>query len=82
MLAFYRIPIFHKRFPSSIQISGTQPKGMRIPIRREREGPIFLISRAVKNLQEKLLPYPYVGSAELLEPLVGLHSQLTRGNNH
>ncbi len=36
----------------------------------------------MNNQLEKLLPYPYVGSAELLEPLVGLDSQLTRGNNH
>jgi hypothetical protein len=54
---------------------------MRIQIRNKREDPIFLISRAVKNQLEKLLPYPYVGSAELLEPLEGLNSQLTRGNN-
>jgi hypothetical protein len=60
---------------------------MRIQIRNKRENPIFnifyqIFNLNVKNQLEKLLPYPYVGSAELLEPLVGLNSQLTRGHNH
>jgi hypothetical protein len=50
-------------------------------MRIQRRSYIFIL-RAVNNQLEKLLPYPYVGSAELLEPLVGLDSQLTRGHNH